>query len=570
MASGVTPSESAAITARRIMGSEIEYGITGTGPEATRAIALSTEVVSAYANAQEARPRWDYAHEDPLCDARGFHLPRAAADASQLTDEVDPAELADHADAPGTDSTDQTRQGQREEETVNLLRALARPSRMEDNRPRPANTVLTTGGRLYVDHAHPEYSAPETSDARQAVLAERAGDLIATRAMMLAQRANTPEIALWKNNVDGKGASYGCHENYLVERDLAFSDIVDYLTPFLVTRQIICGAGRVGIGQFSESPGFQISQRADYVENDVGLETTFNRPIINTRDEPHARSDKYRRLHVIVGDANLYDTSIYLRMGTTSLLLSLLEKAGAPMDLDALALAEPVEAMWAISHDPTLKQRVKTVCGKEMTALEIQRAYYDILSRAVDEAGGADPHTSHLLATWDRVLRALETDIASAAADVEWVGKYQLLSAMRQRHNLAWDDPHIQAADLQWHDLRRERSLVARLDKAGRINRFFTEDDIIEAAETPPATTRAYLRGELVRHLGPRVISAGWAAITVDDPASATRLRLLLPDPERGTKAEVERTIITTASREAGKVENCVRAVGHILSHPPK
>lgn len=553
-----------AITARRIMGSEVEYGITGDGPEASRAIALSTAVVAAYAKAQESQPRWDYAHEDPLSDARGFHLPRAAADASQLTNEVDPAELTHDQDTTGT--TAGTTTGAAASTGTHLLRALPRPSQAEENRPRPANTVLSTGGRLYVDHAHPEYSTPEVTDARQAVLAERAGDVIVTRAMELAQRSGTPDVGLWKNNVDGKGASYGCHENYLVSRELDFSDIVDYLTTFLVTRQILCGSGRVGLGPYSTEAGFQISQRADYIENTVGLETTFNRPIINTRDEPHAASHKYRRLHVIIGDANLFDTSIYLRMGTTSLLLSLLEKRGAPMDLDALALADPVQAIWQISHDPTLQRTVKTKSERSLTALQIQRAYYQLLHDAAYEEGTPDPDTTHLLATWDRVLTMLETDIASAAADVEWVAKYQLLQAMRARHQLSWDDPQIQAVDLQWHDLRPERSLVARLDKAGRVNRMFVPDDVLDATERPPAGTRAYLRGELVRHLGPRLISAGWAAVTVDDPASEHRLRLLLPDPHRGTKAEVERIIITTASREPGGPERCLGALAKAIT----
>ncbi|UNX56363.1 proteasome accessory factor PafA2 [Georgenia sp. TF02-10] len=513
----------------RPMGIETEYGLIEPGNPDANPIELATHVVTAYAGAalRGAPVRWDYAGEDPLADARGFRLDRAAAHPSQLTD--DPT-----APAPPAGDGD----GARARTTT-----LRRPSAAELALPTAANAVLTNGARLYVDHAHPEYSSPEVTSPLDAVRWDRAGESVMRRAMdALRATPTAPAVVLYKNNVDGKGAAYGTHENYLVSRDVAFGDLVRYLTPFFVTRPVFCGAGRVGLGQRSERPGFQIAQRADYVENDVGLETTFNRPIINTRDEPHADPTRYRRLHVIGGDANLFDVSTYLKTGTTALLLWLLENGGAPLALDALALANPVGETWAVSHDPGLTHRLTLADGREMTALQIQGAYLEIVDDAVRRAAGpagVDPATADVLARWAGVLDRLATDRASAAAEVEWVAKLELLEGMRRREALPWDHPKLRALDLQWADLRPERSIVARLAAAGRVERLVTDADVAAAEHTPPADTRAWFRGEVVARYPGQVAGASWESVVLDLPGADHLVRVPMTDPLRGTRAHV-------------------------------
>src|SRR5881397_881694 len=301
------------MSVRRVMGTEVEYGISVPGQPTANPTTLSSQVVNAWAVAEAPtprRPRWDFEEESPLRDARGFDL--------------SPANALDHNDL--------------------------------DEDAGMANVILTNGARLYVDHAHPEYSTPEVTSPRDIVLWDKAGELVMAEAARRAARVpGTQPIQLYKNNTDGKGASYGAHENYLMDRKTPFIDIIRGLIPFFVTRQVFAGAGRVGVGPESRGQGFQLSQRADFFEVEVGLETTLKRPIINTRDEPHADADKYRRLHVIIGDANLAETSTYLKLGTTSLVLDLIEEG---VDLTDLALARPVHAVHVVSRDPSLRATV--------------------------------------------------------------------------------------------------------------------------------------------------------------------------------------------------------------------
>src|SRR5918994_1823240 len=298
------------MSVRRIMGTEVEYGISVPGQPGANPMVTSSQIVNAYGAraelARNGRARWDYEEESPLRDARGFSYGGAL---------YDPAEaLAD--------------------EDLGL-----------------ANVILTNGARLYVDHAHPEYSTPEVTNPRDVVLWDKAGEQVMAEAARRAARVpGTQPIQLYKNNTDGKGASYGAHENYLMDRRTPFLDIIRGLIPFFVTRQVVAGSGRVGIGTESRTQGFQLSQRADFFEVEVGLETTLKRPIINTRDEPHADADKYRRLHVIIGDANLAELSTYLKVGTTSLVLAMIEARTLTRDL---TMEEPVAALQAISHDPS-------------------------------------------------------------------------------------------------------------------------------------------------------------------------------------------------------------------------
>src|SRR5882757_200881 len=308
------------MSVRRVMGTETEYGISVPGQPGANAMVTSSQVVNAYhaaTSARTRRARWDFEEENPLRDARGFDLTREAADSSQLTDE-----------------------------DLGL-----------------ANVILTNGARLYVDHAHPEYSTPECTNPLAAVIWDKAGERVMAEAATKA--ATVPGVApiqLYKNNTDNKGASYGCHENYLMRRATPFADIVRNLTPFFVSRQVVCGAGRVGVGADGRNDGFQISERADFFEVEVGLETTLKRPIINTRDEPHADAEKYRRLHVIIGDANLSEVSTYLKLGTTALVLSMIEDGFINVDL---VVDQPVRTLHRISHDPDLGYLLQLRSGRK-------------------------------------------------------------------------------------------------------------------------------------------------------------------------------------------------------------
>ena len=497
----------------RVIGTETEYGVYRPGDPWANPIALSAAVVDAYAQVSRERTpargappvRWDYTGEDPLNDLRGMRMSRAAADPSLLTD--DPYHLAPS--------------GGRER--------VARPTPEELALPAATTAVLANGARLYVDHAHPEYSAPEALGAVDAVLWDRAGEAVARRAMEAVEASGRGPVVLVKNNTDGKGAAYGAHENYQVPRATDFDALVRALTPFMVTRPVVCGAGRVGIGQRSEASGFQMSQRADFVENEVGLETTFNRPIINTRDEPHADPARWRRLHVIGGDANMFDYSALLRLGTTSLVLWAIEQ-GTDLRWDSLALDDPVQETWNVSHHPDLDYRLTTAGGGSYTAAELQQVYLDLVLDAFDEAGAQPSGDDRLvLEQWQSVLDRMRADLFSVVAEVEWVCKYQLLLRQRERAGLQWSDPRLAAIDLQWADLRPSHGLVHRLDRAGAVKRLFAPEQVEAAADEPPPNTRARARGEAVANR-PDLVKASWTSL-VFDPGQGDLLRYPIADP---------------------------------------
>ena len=583
----------------RPVGIETEFGILQPGNPYAGAVAMASRVVEAYGmvsrpgvggpdGAPARAVRWDYEGEDPLADLRGGRLDRAAAHPSLLTDDParpapsgaapdrgpgahpGPASAGGAPDAPAVRPASPTllRNGSGELSETDPPPApwgtRPRPDAVEAALPRASTVVLTNGARLYVDHAHPEYSSPEVLTPRDAVVWDRAGELVARRAMAaLAEGAGgvaPGEVVLYKNNVDGKGATYGSHENYLVRRDLAFSDLAPVLIPFLVTRPVVAGAGRVGIGQRSQRPGFQMSQRADYVESDVGLQTTFNRPIVNTRDEPHADAGRFRRLHIINGDANRFDVPVYLKVATTDLLLWYLERAAAHRDrLGALApmrlVHDPVEEHWATSHDTSLTRPLITVSGP-MTALEIQRAHLEAVANALEEdyGGTGREHvgeaTAAAVALWEEVLTSLEDyaavqgapgepgAVTRAAALVEWVAKKQLCDAMRARTGAGWDDPRLAALDIQWADLRTGHGIADRLIAAGRTRRLATDAEIEAAAGSAPSGTRAAIRGTAVaRHA--EVVAASWTSLVLDLPDHERLLRLALPDDVRADPQRV-------------------------------
>jgi proteasome accessory factor A len=484
------------MTVHRIMGIETEYGVSVPGHPHVNAMLTSSQVVTAYAASvvRGSRARWDYDEEHPLRDARGFDMTRAEADPSQLTDE-----------------------------DMGL-----------------ANLILTNGGRLYVDHAHPEYSSPEVTNPRDGVLWDKAGERIMARAAELVRLLpNVQPVNLYKNNTDNKGASYGTHENYLMSRQTPFAEVVKHLTPFFVTRQVVTGSGRVGLGQDGRKHGFQLSQRADFFEVEVGLETTLKRPIINTRDEPHADPEKYRRLHVIVGDANLAEVSTYLKLGTTALVLAMLED-GFLLDLD-LVLDDPVREMHQVSHDPALQHLVTLRSGRRMTAVQVQLEFLDQARKHVEDRLGSDvdAQTADVLARWESVLTRLESDPMSLAAELDWVAKLQVLEGYRRRDGVDWDDARLHLVDLQYSDVRPDKGLAQRMQARGSLVRITTDAEVEAAVVDAPHDTRAWFRGECMRRYAEHIAAASWDSVIFDVPGRDALQRVPTLEPTRGTRASV-------------------------------
>jgi proteasome accessory factor A len=478
------------------MGTETEYGISVPGNPGANAMLISSQVVNAYSqppSARARRARWDFEEESPLRDARGFDLAREVADPTQLTDE-----------------------------DVGL-----------------ANVILTNGARFYVDHAHPEYSSPECTNPRDLLIWDKAGErILAEASRRAATIPGTSPLNLYKNNTDNKGASYGTHENYLMRRETPFADIVRHLTPFFVSRQVVCGSGRVGIGQDGRTDGFQISQRADYFEVEVGLETTLKRPIINTRDEPHAVAEKYRRLHVIIGDANLAEISTYLKLGTTALVLAMIEDGFLSVDL---VVERPVGTLHAVSHDPSLQTLVSLRAGRKLTAVQLQMEYAEQARKYVEDRFGsdADPVTLDVLERWESVLTRLESDPMSLHRELDWVAKLQILEGYRSRDGLDWSSPRLQAVDLQYSDVRPDKGLFNRLSSSGRFERITTDAEVAAAILTPPTDTRAYFRGRCLEKYADEVAAASWDSVIFDLPGQESLQRVPTLEPLRGTKEHV-------------------------------
>jgi proteasome accessory factor A len=483
------------MSVHRIMGIESEFGISAPDEPHANPVILSSQVVNAYGtDVMPNRPfrmRWDYDVETPLRDARGFDMSRAEADPSQLT-----------ADDYGM-----------------------------------ANLVLFNGARFYVDHAHPEYSSPEVTNPRDAALYDAAGDRIMERAARIASRLTGQLITSYKNNTDGKGVSYGSHENYQVNREVPFTSFVRYLTPFFVTRCVFAGAGRVGLGQEGYLPGFQISQRADFFEAEVGLETTLRRPIINTRDEPHADPELYRRLHVIVGDANMSQRANYLKLGTTALVLSMIEAGFLDFDLQ---LNDPVASMHQVSHDVDFATVLALRDGRTISALEIQRMYIDAAHRYVEQRG-SDEMTLDVLSHWTRQIETLATNPTMLVGEVDWIAKRAILEGYRARDHSEWDDPRLAAVDIQYADLRADKGLARVMQAKGRQQVMFSEDEIARAVQDPPHDTRAYFRGMCMRTFTENVTAASWDSVIMDVGPEQPLRRITTSDARKGTEALTKR-----------------------------
>ena len=412
------------------------------------------------------------------------------------------------------------------------------------------NSMLTNGARYYVDHAHPEYASPEVSNAIDAVLFDRAGEQILIQSMQEAKKLLTSgEIVVYKNNTDSKGNSYGTHEGYLVSRDVAFSDIVNAVTGHFATRQVYCGAGKIGIeNSSSKSMEFQMSQRADFMEEHVGLETTMKRPIVNTRDEPHAEPSKYRRLHVIVGDANMCDFSTYLKVGTTAFVLAMLEDQ-VPYFCDQLPiLSEPVSSIRQISHDTKMEVLVSTDRGM-MTALNIQEFYLEQSKKYAQQSdltplGGES--ALEVLEAWENTLNALETNPDSLFGKVDWITKKKIVDGYKSRDNLESDSTKLAAIDVQYHDIRPEK-LFGKMRSRGEITSLVSNEQVLNAANNPPTDTRAYFRGRVLSKFATQVHSANWDSVTFDI-GDSTLKRVPTAEPSKGTIDHVKELIDGSSS----------------------
>ena len=408
---------------------------------------------------------------------------------------------------------------------------------------RSSNVFLVNGARLYLDvGSHPEYATPECDSVYDLVAHDKAGEriletLIESAEQRLREEGIQGDIYLFKNNTDSAGNSYGCHENYLTSRRDDFSEYAEVLIPFLVSRQIYAGAGKVL--QTARGATYCMSQRAEHIWEGVSSATTRSRPIINTRDEPHADAEKYRRLHVIVGDSNMSEYATYLKTGATSILLRMLEDPSVA--LRDMTLDNPIRAIREISHDPTCTRRVRLASGREISALEIQSEYLD---RALKYAESRDlePQEKQALQMWEHCLTEIADDPLRLNRECDWVMKYHLVEAYRQRHDLKLSDARVALLDLQYHDVIRSRSLFYRMQNRGIAERMCVDDDISYAVENPPATTRARLRGEFIRRAKERKrdYTVDWVHLKLNDQAQRT---VLCKDPFRAHDERVEKLI---------------------------
>ncbi|MFF8386716.1 Pup--protein ligase [Streptomyces kanasensis] len=409
---------------------------------------------------------------------------------------------------------------------------------------RSSNVFLRNGARLYLDvGSHPEYATPECDNVTELVTHDKAGERILEGLLVDAERRLHEEgiagdVYLFKNNTDSAGNSYGCHENYLVARHGEFSRLADILIPFLVTRQLLCGAGKVL--QTPRGAVYCVSQRAEHIWEGVSSATTRSRPIINTRDEPHADAERYRRLHVIVGDSNMSETTMLLKVGATDLVLRMIEAGTVMRDL---TLENPIRAIREVSHDITGQRKVRLANGREASALEVQREYYEKAVDFVDRRGIRTGTVAQVLELWGRTLDAIEAeDLDRIGTEIDWVMKYKLLERYRAKHNMTMSNPRIAQIDLAYHDIHRRRGLYYLLEKKGQAARICNDLKIFEGKSVPPQTTRARLRGDFIRRAQEqrRDFTVDWVHLKLNDQAQRT---VLCKDPFRSVDDRVEKLI---------------------------
>ena len=485
---------------QRIYGTETEYGIIHRGVNNPNPIGASSFLINAYLSQlnepgrgpSSPRVGWDFIDETPDLDIRGF------APIGSLPPEIEP----------------------------NLV-----------------NSVLVNGSRYYVDHAHPELSTPECLDPISLLKWDRAGDEILIRSMRAANEAlpSGEELIVYKNNSDGKGNSYGCHENYLLSRETPFGRIVQHATTHFVTRQIYTGAGKVGseyVGEDRSDVPFQLTQRADFFEEEVGLETTLKRPIINTRDEPHADPLKYRRVHVIVGDANLCEVATFLKVGTTGIIMALIEDDFLD---NQIKIADPVSALRKVSRDISCSEPILLENGKTASALSLQWELFERSQKYLNEFGfenaGGESSTT-VMEYWEKVLTCLESKPDDLFGLLDWVTKKKIIDSYRERHNIQENDYKLAALDLQYHDLRPEMSLFAKVGSEIIVPR----EEVALAVENPPEGTRAYFRGKCLEKWPEKIIVANWDSI-VFETGTQNLQRIPMTDPFKGSFEHVDELI---------------------------
>jgi proteasome accessory factor A len=467
----------------RLFGIETEYGLLVEGKGAHDLMEESRRLVRAYAGV--AAGPWDYCAESPRRDMRGFQV--------------------DHLSY------------NREDARLDRGRS---PMSAEEQR---SDRALANGARLYNDHGHPEYSTPECRTLRDLVAHDRAGERIVLECARLRAKETGRETRLFKNNTDFHGISYGCHEGYLTSREVPFERLLHGLLPFLVTRILYAGAGKTGVesdGPFKSECQFQLSQRADFFTEIASVDTLANRPIVNTRDEPHADPRRYRRLHVICGDANMCEFATALKVGTTSLVLDLLEAGREPL----IRLKNPITAFRAVSRDPSFRWNVELEDGRTMRATDIQWVY---LREAQRLLAGAEGETAWVLGEWERILRDLETDPFQAEDRLDWVAKRRLLETYIEAEGLWWEDPTLRSLDLEYHNVDPAEGLYAALEESGAVQRVVDEDAIAGAVTTAP-DTRAAVRGELVSRWGDRIARISWAGVTLNTASGPWEVELPL------------------------------------------
>jgi proteasome accessory factor PafA2 len=469
---------------KRVIGTETEFGIASRDADAADPVSNSLFLINHYPNFPSPKCLWDYENENPLLDIRGFEV-----------------------------------EGERERPGPDYNRLL--------------NKVLANGGRLYVDGAHPEYSTPECVTAREVVAYEKAGERSIASALHAVEQVRGPgKFLVYKNNTDGKGNSYGYHENYLVSRTVPFERLVRALVPFLVTRQIYAGAGKIGAENQTAACEYQMSQRADFFETLVDLNTMVKRPIVNTRDEPHADPVKYRRLHVIAGDVNMAECSTYLKVGTMAILLDMVE---ADAQVPQIDLDSPIQAIKQVSRDLEVKMDLRLTGGKTMTAIAIQRAYL----KAAQDFYACHELTvpvKEVMIRWEETLDKLERDPRELVRELDWAAKRSLIESYIERKGCGWDDPRAAMLDLQYHDVRPEKGLYFTLERGHHVDRIVTDAEVLRAESNAPTETRAYFRAACVKKWPQEVYAASWTSVLFDIGNAAIK-KVPLMEPLRGTEA---------------------------------
>jgi len=484
---------------QRICGIETEYGITVDGQEEVDVVHESIELVKRYTE-RGVHMKWDYRLEDPHQDARGFR----AAELLQDTDEAAYFEID-----------------------------RSRPLRFEEIK---SDLVLCNGARFYNDHAHPEYATPECATLQELIAQDKAGERIVAECARRRNELLAPTgqvVKLFKNNTDFVGHSYGCHDNYLIDRKVPWQELTAAVLPFLVTRQIFAGAGKVGYeveNAPGEGGGFQISQRSDFFEVISSIDTMNRRPLVNTRDEPHADPARYRRFHVILGDANMSEYSTALKVGSTALVLELIEQGVYPK----LEIRDPVATTRRLSRDRDWSWEVELVDGTRRPGIEIQRTYLKAVEAHLDLS---DPERRRLVQEWHEILDDLEQDPLRCGDRLDWVAKYSLLDTFREEEGLTWEDPWLQSLDLEYHNVDWESGLFYGLQQAGSLHRWIEEEEIHQALFHPPPSTRAFFRGRSVARFYPEIRSVNWDEVVFNRPGKQP-LKVSLGDAMGGERLQ--------------------------------